>query len=150
MESQNQPTNYSGIVNKKEVDSLNNILIELNIEESNSPSAPTKPVLYTSFDGRVRIDVLTSPSAEKWIGKTINVGGQVKSLREGGGKSFCFLDLNDGSTIKNFQIVVDKEVENFNDLLKEGIGSCIQLRGEIAKSHGNKQPIEMKEEKKRG
>ena len=43
------------------------------------------------------------------------------------------LDLNDGSTIKNFQIVVDKEVENFNDLLKEGIGSCIQIRGEIAK-----------------
>ena len=73
MESQNQPTNYSGIVNKKEVDSLNNILIELNIEESNSPSAQTKPVHYASFDGRVRIDVLTSPSSEKWIGKTIKV-----------------------------------------------------------------------------
>ena len=58
------------------------------------------------------------------------------------------LDLNDGSTVKNFQIVVDKEVENFNDLLKEGIGSCIQLRGEIVKSPGNKQPIEMKVEKK--
>ena len=58
------------------------------------------------------------------------------------------LDLNDGSTVKNFQIVVDKEVESFNDLLKEGIGSCIQLRGEIAKSHGNKQLIEMKVEKK--
>ena len=75
MESQNQPTNYPGIVNKKEVDSLNNILIELNIEESNSPSAQTKPVHYASFDGRVRIDVLTSSGAGKWIGKTINVGG---------------------------------------------------------------------------
>ena len=149
MESQNQPANYPGIVDKKEVDSLNNILKELNIEESNSPSAPTKPVSYASFDGRVRIDVLTSPSVVKWIGKTINVGGQVKSLREGSGKSFCFLDLNDDSTVKNFQIVVDKEVENFNDLLKEGICSYIQLRGEIAKSHGNKQPIEMKVEKKR-
>ena len=148
MESQNQPANYPGIVDKKEVDSLNNILKELNIEESNSPSAPTKPLRYTSFGGRVRIDALTSPGAEKWIGKTINVGGWVKSLREGGGKSFCFLDLNDGSTVKNFQIVVDKEVENFNDLLKEGIGSCIQLRGEIVKSPGNKQPIEMKVEKK--
>ena len=148
MESQNQPANYPGIVDKKEVDSLNNILKELNIEESNSPSAPTKPLRYTSFGGRVRIDALTSPGAEKWIGKTINVGGWVKSLREGGGKSFCFLDLNDGSTVKNFQIVVDKEVENFNDLLKEGIGSCIQLRGEIVKSPGNKQPIEMKVEKR--
>ena len=59
-----------------------------------------------------------------------------------------FFDLNDGPTVKNFQIVVDKEVENFNDLLKEGIGSCIQLRGEIVKSPGNKQPIEMNVEKK--
>ena len=69
MESQNQPTNCPGIIGEKEVDSLNNILIELNIEESNSPSAPTKPVRYTSFVGRVRIDVLTSPGAQKWIGK---------------------------------------------------------------------------------
>ena len=69
MESQNQPTNYPGIADKKEVDSLNNILKELNIEESNLPSAPTKPVRYTSFVGRVRIDVLTSPGAQKWIGK---------------------------------------------------------------------------------
>ena len=58
------------------------------------------------------------------------------------------LDLNDGSTLKNFQIAVDKEVENFNDLLKEGIGSCIQLRDEIVKSPGNKQPSKMKVEKK--
>lgn len=57
--------------------------------------------------------------------------------------------MNDGSTVKNFQVVVDKEVENFNELLKEGIGSCIQFRGEVVKSPGNKQPIEMKVEKKK-
>ena len=148
MEQKEQSANYPGVVDQKEVDSLNNILKELNIEETNSPSAPKKPMRYTSFGGRVRIDALTSPGAEKWIGKIINVGGWVKSLREGGGKSFCFLDLNDGSTVKNFQIVVDKAVDNFNELLKEGIGSCIQLRGEIVKSPGNKQPIEMKVEKK--
>ena len=75
MESQNQPTNYPGIVDKKGVNYLNNILKELNIEESNSSLAPTKPVRYTSFGGRVRFDVLTSPGAEKCIGKTKNVGG---------------------------------------------------------------------------
>ena len=75
MESQNQPTNYPGIASKKEVDSLNNILKELNTEKSNSPSTPTKPVHYTSFNGKVRFDVLTSPGAEKCIGKTKNVGG---------------------------------------------------------------------------
>ena len=43
MEQKTEQTNYPRVVDQKEVDSLNNILKELNIEESNSPSAPTKP-----------------------------------------------------------------------------------------------------------
>ena len=142
------PSNYPGVVDQKEIDSLKGILKELNVEETNSPSAPKKPQRFTSFGGRVRIDILTSEGAEKWIGKIVNVGGWVRSLREGGGKEFCFVDLNDGSTVKNFQIIVNKDVPSFSDLLKEGIGSCIQFRGEIVKSPGNKQPIEMKVENK--
>ena len=145
-----QPTNYPGVVDPKEVDSLKDILKELNIEETNSPAAPKKPQRYTSFGGRVRIDILTSEGAEKWIGKVVNVGGWIRSLREGGGGNFCFVDLNDGSTIKNLQIIVNKDVPNYSDLIKEGIGSCIQFRGEIVKSPGNKQPIEMKVENKEG
>ena len=144
------PSNYPGVVDPKEVDSLKNVLTELNIEETNSPSAPKKPQRYTSFGGRVRIDILTSEGAEKWIGKVVNVGGWVRSLRQGGGGEFCFVDLNDGSTVKNIQVIVNKDVANFSDLLKEGIGSCIQFRGEIVKSPGNKQPIEMKIENKEG
>ena len=144
------PSNYPGVVDQKEVDSLKDILKELNIEETNSPAAPSKPQRFTSFGGRVRIDILTSEGAEKWIGKVINVGGWVKSLRQGGGGEFCFIDLNDGSTIKNLQIIVNKDVANFSNLIKEGIGSCIQFRGEIVKSPGNKQPIEMKVENKEG
>ena len=49
--------------------------------------------------------------------------------------------------MKNLQILVNKDVEHYADLLKEGIGSCIQFRGEIIKSPGEKQPIEMKVEK---
>jgi asparaginyl-tRNA synthetase len=143
-----KPANYPGVVDQKEVDSLKGILKELNIEETNSPPAPKKPQRYTSFGGRVRIDVLTSEGAEKWIGKIINIGGWIKSLREGGGGEFCFVDLNDGSTVKNLQIIINKDVPNYADLIKEGIGSCIQFRGEIVKSPGNKQPIEMKVEKK--
>ena len=144
------PSNYPGVVDQKEVDSLKDILKELNIEETNSPAAPSKPKRFTSFGGRVRIDILTSEGAEKWIGKVINVGGWVKSLRQGGGGEFCFIDLNDGSTVKNLQVIVNKDVANFSNLIKEGIGSCIQFRGEIVKSPGNKQPIEMKVENKEG
>ena len=114
----------------------------------NAPSAPTKPHRFTSFGGRVRVSTLTASDAEKWIDKVITVGGWVRSLREGGNKEFCFIDLNDGSTIKNLQIIVLKEVSNFAELIKEGIGSCLQLRGIIVKSPGNKQPIEMRVENK--
>ena len=145
-----QPSNFPGVVDQKEVDSLKEVLKDLNIEETNSPDAPKKPLRYTSFGGRVRIDILTSSESEKWIGKIVNVGGWVRSLREGGGGAFCFVDLNDGSTIKNLQIIVNKDVPNYSDLIKEGIGSCLQFRGEIVKSQGNKQPIEMKIENKEG
>ena len=144
------PTNYPGVVDQKEIDSLKDVLKELNIEETNSPAAPTKPKRYTSFGGRIRIDILTSSEAEKWIGKTVNVGGWVRALREGGGGGFCFVDLNDGSTIKNLQVIVNKDVPLYSDLIKEGIGSCLQFRGEIVKSPGNKQPTEMKVENKEG
>ena len=132
------PANYPGVVEQKEVDSLKNILKELNIEETNSPAAPKKPIRYTSFGGRVRIDILTSEGTEKWIGKVVNVGGWVRSLREGGGGAFCFIDLNDGSSVRNLQIIVNKNVEHFADLFKEEIVSCIQFRGEIVKSPGDK------------
>ena len=145
-----QPSNFPGVVDQKEVDSLKEVLKDLNIEETNSPAAPKKPLRYTSFGGRVRIDILTSSESEKWIGKIVNVGGWVRSLREGGGGAFCFVDLNDGSTIKNLQVIVNKDVPNYSDLIKEGIGSCLQFRGEIVKSQGNKQPIEMKIENKEG
>ena len=145
-----QPSNFPGVVDQKEVDSLKEVLKDLNIEETNSPAAPKKPLRYTSFGGRVRIDILTSSESEKWIGKIVNVGGWVRSLREGGGGAFCFVDLNDGSTIKNLQIIVNKDVPNYSDLIKEGIGSCLQFRGEIVKSQGSKQPIEMKIENKEG
>ena len=106
-----------------------------------------KKILVPSPEVVFLLYILTSEGAEKWIGKIVNVGGWVRSLREGGGGAFCFIDLNDGSTVRNLQIIVNKDVEHYADLLKEGIGSCIQFRGEIVKSPGDKQPIEMKIEK---
>jgi hypothetical protein len=37
------PSNYPGVVDQKEIDSLKDVLKELNIEETNSPSAPQNP-----------------------------------------------------------------------------------------------------------
>lgn len=54
-----------------------------------------------------------------------------------------FVELTDGSTIKGVQAVVLKDISNFEEVKKEGIGSCLQIRGIVVKSQGNKQPIEI-------
>ena len=139
--------NHPGLITESEQEAFKSLLTSLNISDNNSPPAPTKPLRSSSFGGRLRIVALVQKDAEKFIDKIINVGGWIKSLREGGGGNFAFVDLNDGSTVKNLQIVVNKDVDNYSNLIKEGIGSCILLRGKIVKSPGNKQPIEMLVEK---
>ena len=145
-EKMEQP-NHPGLITESEYKSFETLLSQLDIKDTNSPSAPKKPLRSISFGGRLRIVALVQSDSEKFIDKIINVGGWIKSLREGGGGNFAFIDLNDGSTVKNLQIVVNKDVDNYSNLIKEGIGSCLLLRGRIVKSPGNKQPIEMLVEK---
>ena len=142
-----EQANHPGLITESEYKSFETLLSQLDIKDTNSPSAPKKPLRSISFGGRLRIVALVQSDSEKFIDKIINVGGWIKSLREGGGGNFAFIDLNDGSTVKNLQIVVNKDVDNYSNLIKEGIGSCLLLRGRIVKSPGNKQPIEMLVEK---
>jgi asparaginyl-tRNA synthetase len=98
-------------------------------------------LLNFSFGGRIRIAALVQTGAEKWIDRVVTVGGWVKTLREGGGGSIAFIELNDGSTIKGLQIVVEKTHKDFESAIKEGIGSSMQIRGLVVKSPGTKQPV---------
>ena len=38
------------------------------------------------------------------IGRTLRVGGWVKTGREAGAGAFCFVELNDGSMSENLQV----------------------------------------------
>lgn len=97
----------------------------------------------TSFGNRVRISNLVQKGAEEFINKTITIGGWTKSIRDQGKGEFTFVELNDGSSIKSIQVVVDKSIAGFEQLNKQGVGACIKFTGLIIKSLGNKQPIEM-------
>ena len=55
-------------------------------------------------------------SYESLIGSKIIVNGRVRSLRDS--KTFGFIELNDGSYLKNLQIVFEQELENFNEVVK--------------------------------
>ncbi|MBR1631751.1 MAG: asparagine--tRNA ligase [Paludibacteraceae bacterium] len=74
-------------------------------------------------------------------GQKINVRGWVRSRR--GNKNVNFIALNDGSTIKNMQIVAD--LEKFDDELLRQIttGSCISATGTLVESMGKGQTVEI-------
>ncbi len=74
-------------------------------------------------------------------GRLINVRGWVRSRR--GNKNVSFIALNDGSTIKNIQIVVD--LANFpeENLKPVTTGSCISATGHLVASQGSGQAVEI-------
>ncbi len=74
------------------------------------------------------------------VDHTVIVKGWVKSLRQS--KKFSFLVLNDGTTQKDLQIIVDANLSNYEDVIKLTMGSSVEIEGLIVASKG-KQPVEM-------
>ena len=74
-------------------------------------------------------------------GQLINVRGWVRSRR--GNKNVSFIALNDGSTIKNIQIVVDLAVFPEAQLKPVTTGSCISATGHLVASQGSGQAVEI-------
>ncbi len=83
------------------------------------------------------VDVLASEA----YGTEVNVKGWVRTHR--GSKAVHFIALNDGSTIKNVQIVADAadfETELFKQITT---GACISVNGTLTKSPGAGQASEL-------
>jgi asparaginyl-tRNA synthetase len=87
---------------------------------------------------RIKIKELISSSP---VGSDVMVKGWVRTKR--GNKNIVFIALNDGSTIKNIQIVVDAPAFEENLLRDISTGACIGVRGKLVESHGQGQQIEI-------
>lgn len=83
------------------------------------------------------IDLLRSTE----YGSLVNVRGWVRTRR--GSKAVNFIALNDGSTIRNVQIVAD--VDKFGDEVLRQIttGACISVNGRLVESQGAGQASEV-------
>ena len=75
------------------------------------------------------------------FGTIVNVRGWVRTHRSS--KAVDFIAVNDGSTIKNVQVVVDPS--QFDETLLKQIttGSCISVNGELVESQGAGQSVEL-------
>jgi asparaginyl-tRNA synthetase len=73
----------------------------------------------------------------------ITVRGWIRTKRES--KTFCFLELNDGSVMKNFQIVYDASSEGYEALLPRlTTGASLIVTGRLVASQGKGQTVELK------
>ena len=56
---------------------------------------------------------------------------------------FGFLNVNDGSTLSNLQIVYDEKLANFLEISKYRVGSSVKVIGEVILTPDAKQPLEV-------
>lgn len=76
-----------------------------------------------------------------FIGKKIEVAGWIKNSRFN--NNIGFIELNDGTTFKNVQVVVETKVDNFLLVSKLFLSSAIIVKGTIVESKGKKQNFEI-------
>ena len=82
--------------------------------------------------------------APELVGTQVSVKGWVRSRR--GNKFVQFVALNDGSTIKNIQIVFDMEKFNEEQLKPITTGASIHVVGQLVESMGKGQTVEVQAE----
>jgi asparaginyl-tRNA synthetase len=70
------------------------------------------------------------------------VNGWVRTRRDA--KGFSFIELNDGSSVKNLQVIADATLPNYADVQKLTTGASVAIRGQLVPSQGQGQKWELK------
>ena len=90
---------------------------------------------------RIKAILQRDPSDE-----IIRAEGWVRTKRDS--KNVCFLEVNDGSSLKGLQVVIDKASFNNDDLLSQITTGCsVECSGHIVASLGGNQKVEMQLDK---
>lgn len=73
----------------------------------------------------------------------VTVKGWVRTRRDSK-NGFSFLELNDGSCLKNLQVVVDGDIAGYQDIIKDvTTGASVAIEGTVQESPGKGQRIEV-------
>ncbi len=87
-----------------------------------------------------RLKIVNLINAEDQI-ESVLCKGWVRTKRDS--KTFSFLEVNDGSCLKNIQIIADDGLSNYEDIKKITTGSAISVRGSLVPSKGGGQKWEI-------
>lgn len=80
----------------------------------------------------------------KFDGSDLTVCGWVKTLRHSG--AIAFIELSDGSSHKGIQIVVNENLNNFDEIVHQNVGAALVIKGKLVLTPNAKQPFEMQAE----
>ncbi len=78
--------------------------------------------------------------AEQPIEKVL-VKGWVRTRRDS--KDFSFIELNDGSSLKNIQVIANNNLNNYEEVKKLTTGSSVAVTGALVESKGGNQKFEI-------
>lgn len=82
-------------------------------------------------------------SPDQFAGKNVTVAGWCRSIRAS--NMFGFIELNDGSTFPNLQIVFeDGKLNNYKEISKQNVGTSLVIEGILELTPEAKQPFEIK------
>ena len=77
--------------------------------------------------------------------ETVKVQGWVRTKREL--KGFAFIEVNDGSSLASLQVVLDQDLPEYENILKQlNTGASVEASGILVESQGKGQRIELKAE----
>ncbi len=76
-----------------------------------------------------------------FIGKEISCAGWIRTVRVS--KNVGFIELNDGTSFANVQVVFTEELPDFETISKLGVGTAIAVNGTVVASPGKEQVFEI-------
>lgn len=82
---------------------------------------------------------------DELLNQDVVLEGWVRTCRSS--KEFGFIELNDGTFFRGIQIVIETNLDNFEELTKLNIGSAIRVEGKLVESQGKGQSFEVKSSK---
>ena len=90
------------------------------------------------------IDIAEILKDSSFVGKEVTVCGWVRTSRDS--KNMAFIELNDGTSLKHLQIVIDKSVlSDISEFLK--LGTSLKVEGKVVESVVAKDSVEINAEK---
>lgn len=93
---------------------------------------------------RTKIKLIKFPPAGKPspIGTEVTVKGWVRTIRDQ--KAFSFIEVNDGSTLSNLQVLANADLPNYKHLMEQlSTGASVAVSGVLAESPGKGQQVEL-------